>query len=103
MVLGPKTQLILHHYIPVVEWEYYPIRKVRGVFLPLSGDERFTTRQTTAYRTHKFIMDYPVGFTVTEADIFSLGDRRFDVKAIVDPAEQHRHLEIDLLELVAGY
>lgn len=103
MVLGPKTHLILHHYVPVVELIDWPLRKVRGVLLPLSGEERFTSRQITAYRTHKFIMDYPVGFTVGVADVFTLGDRRFDIKAIVDPAEQHRHLEIDLNELVGGY
>jgi len=102
MVPGPKTELILHHYILEAEFEDYPRRKVRGVFLPISAEERFTTRQTTAYKTHKFIMDY-MGFEVRETDVFTLGDRRFNVKAVVDPAEQHRHLEIDLLEIAGGF
>ena len=102
---GPKTTLILQRYTLVSDGmggstlTYQGRRKVKGVLYPLHGNERFITGKTEVYRTHKFLMDYPIGITITPIDKFALGARKFDIKVVVDPLETHRNLEIDLLEV----
>lgn len=105
MVMGPKSTLTLQKYTEVPDgmggtvWVHQSVRKMKGVLLPLSGRERFVTGKTEVFRTHKFMVDYPIGLTITEKDKFTLGARKFDIQSVTDPAEQHRHLEIDLLEV----
>lgn len=104
-MLGPKTELVLQKFTLVPDnmggfletWQAK--RKMKGILLSLSGRERFITGKTEAYRTHKFMVDYPKNLIITEKDRFALGSRTFDIKSIADPAEQHIHLEIDLLEI----
>jgi len=104
-IFGPKTELILQKYTKVsdnmggYEYVYQSKRKMKGVLVPLKGNERMITGQTTVFASHKFFCDYPKGITITEKDRFTLGARTFDIKYIGDPAEQHRHLEIELLEV----
>lgn len=105
MVFGPKTELTLQKYTEVSNgmgghtktWQAR--RKMKGVLISLRGNERFITGKTEVFRTHKFVMDDPIGITITEIDKFTLGARKFDIQVVVDAAEQHRHLEIDLLEV----
>lgn len=105
MVLGPKTELILQKFTLVKDdmggytetWQAK--RKMKGILLSLSGRERFVTGKTEVFRTHKFVVDFPVGITVTEKDKYALGARTFDIQVVADPAEAHRHLEIDLKEI----
>lgn len=105
MVMGPKTEMTLqqHQLTPdgqggfLETWQSK--RKMKGVLLSLSGRERFVTGKTEVFRTHKFVVDFPVGITVTEKDKFVLGARKFDIQSVADPAETHRHLEIELLEI----
>ncbi|MBA7665565.1 hypothetical protein ES703_73639 [subsurface metagenome] len=105
MVPGPKTELVLQKYTEVPdgmggsEWIYQSARKMKGVLISLRGNERFVTGKTEVFRTHKFVVDFPIGITVTEKDRYTLGVRTFDIQVVADPAEQHRHLEIDLLEI----
>lgn len=105
MVPGPKTELVLQHYTRVsdgmggFELVYQGDRKVKGVLISLPGRERFVTGKTEVYRTHKFMIDYPIGITITEIDKFTLGVRKFNITSVVDPAEQHRHLEIEMKEI----
>lgn len=105
MVFGPKTELVLQKYTEVPdgmggsEWVYQSKRKIKGVLISLRGNERFITGKTDVFRTHKFIVDYPIGISITEKDKFVLGARKFDIQLVADPAEQHRHLEIELLEV----
>ena len=104
-MLGPKTELVLQHYTEVpdgmggFELVYQSSRNVKGVLISLPGRERFVAGKTEVFRTHKFMLDYPIGITITEIDKFTLGTRKFDIKSVTDPAEQHRHLELDLLEI----
>lgn len=104
MVFGPKTELILQHYTKVPDGMggytlvYQSSRKIKGVLISLRGNERFITGKIEVYRTHKFIIDYPIGITITEIDKFTLGARKFDIKVVADPAEAHRHLEIEMKE-----
>ena len=104
-MIGPKTELVLQKYTleddgmggKVDTWQSK--RKVKGVLYPLHGNERFVTGKTEVFRTHKFLMNYPTGITITEIDKFTLGARKFDIQVVVDPMETHRNLEIDLLEI----
>lgn len=104
-MLGPKTNLVLQKHTLVSDgmggytdtWQAK--RKMKGVLISLPGRERFVAGKTEVFRTHKFMVDYPIGLTITEKDKFVLGARKFDIKSVTDPAEQHRHLEIDLLEV----
>ena len=105
MVPGPKTELVLQRYTLVPDGmggstvTYQGRRNVKGVLMSLSGREQFVTGRTEVFRTHKLVMDFPIGITITEIDKFTLGARKFDIQVVVDAAEQHRHLEIDLLEV----
>ena len=105
MVPGPKTELVLQRYTEVSDGQggstltYQGRRNVKGVLLSLSGREQFVTGRTEVFRTHKFIIDYPIGITITAKDKFTLGARKFDIQVVVDPAETHRFLEIELLEV----
>ena len=105
MVMGPKSTLTLQKYTEVPDgmggsvWVHQSVRKIKGVLISLSGNERFITGKIEVYRTHQFMVDYPIGLTITEKDKFVLGARKFDIQVVVDPVETHRNLEIDLLEV----
>ena len=103
MVMGPKTELILERKtIADDQWHtetWRQVRKMKGVLISLYGNERFITGKTEVFRTHKFLVNYPKDLTITEKDKFTLGARKFNITTIVDPLEQHRHLEIELLEI----
>lgn len=106
MVMGPKTELKLERKTLTADGQggytesWQDLRKIKGVLVPLPGNERFITGKVEAYRTHKFFIDYPKDLTITEKDRFILGTRKFDIRFIGDPAEQHIHLEIELSEVV---
>lgn len=104
-MFGPKIEMVLQKKTSVSDniggftevWQSK--KKIKGVLVPLKGSERMVTRKTEVFATHKFFCDYPKGVTITEKDRFTFGARTFDIKYIGDPAEQHRHLEIELLEI----
>ncbi len=104
-MIGPKTQLVLQKYTEVSDGMggytvvYQSKRKMKGVLTSLTGNERMITGKEEVFRTHKFMVDYPLGLTITEKDKFVLGIRTFDIQVVVNPVEQDRHLEIDLLEI----
>ena len=106
MVYGPKTELILERVTLVDDGQggttkvWTALRKIKGVLVPLKGNERFITGKTELFASHKFFCNYPKDLTITEKDRFILGTREFEIKYIGDPAEQHRHLEIELLEVI---
>ncbi len=102
---GPKTQLVLQKFTEVpdgmggVTETWQAMRKMKGVLISLSGREQYVTGKTEVFRTHKFVVAYPIGITITEKDRFTLGARVFEIQVVVDSAEQHRNLEIELLEV----
>ena len=104
-IIGPKCILVLQKYTKVSDgmggytWVYQSVRKMKGVLTSLSGNERYVTGKIEVFRTHKFLVDYPLGLVITPKDKFVLGIRKFDIQVVVDPMEQHRHLEMDLLEI----
>ena len=105
MLLGARTEMVLQQYQLVPDGQggfletWQPKRQMKGVLIALSGRERFVTGKTEVFRTHKFIVEFPKGITVTEKDKFVLGAREFDIQVVSDPLEQHIHLEIELLEV----
>ena len=104
-MIGPKCTLTLKKYTEVsdgmggITVVYQSVRKISGVLIDLSGDERHITGKTEVYASHKFVINYPRGLTITEKDKFVLKARKFDISLISDPAEQHRQLEIMLEEI----
>lgn len=105
MVLGPKTEMMLQKHTLAPDGQggfletWQAKRKMKGVLISLRGNERFITGKTEVYRTHKFVVDFPVGITITEKDRYALGARTFDIQVVSDPAETHRFLEVELLEV----
>lgn len=105
VMLGPKIQLILQRMTLVDDGmggkieKWSSLRKIKGVLVPLKGNERFITGKTEMFASHKFFIDYPKGLTITQKDRFALGARTFEIRFIADPAERHVHLEIDLEEI----
>ncbi len=76
------------------------VRKIKGVLTPLTGDERLITGKVEVFADYMFAIDFPKGISITEKDRFVLKARKFDISLITDPAEQHRHLEIMLEEII---
>ena len=105
MVMGPKTQMVLQQYSLVSDnmggytdsWQAK--RKMKGILISLTGNERYVTGKTEVFRTHRFIVDFPLGISITEKDKYVFGIRTFDIQVVANPAEQNRQLEIDLLEI----
>jgi len=105
MVMGPKVTLTLKQYTEVsdgmggVTKTWVNKRKISGVLIGLSGDERHITGKTEVYASHRFVIDYPKNLTITEKDRFVLKAREFGISLVSNPAEQNIHLEIMLEEI----
>ena len=104
-MIGPKTEMVHQQFSEVsngmggVTIIYTSKRKIKGVLIPLLGDERHITGKTEVFADYMFAIDFPKGLTITEKDRFVLKARKFDISLITDPMEQHRHLEIMLEEI----
>ncbi len=104
-MIGPKSTMTLQQYTRIPDgmggftWVHQSVRKIKGILIPLAGDERLITGKVEVFADFMFAIDYPKGLTITEKDRFVLGIRKFDISLITDPAEQHRHLEIMLEEI----
>jgi len=105
MPIGPKTVMVLQHYTLISDGmggytkTFQSRRKMKGVLISLSGNERYVTGKTEVFRTHRFIVDYPIGLTITEIDKYTLGIRKFNIQVVANLLEQNIQLEIDLLEI----
>jgi len=106
MVMGPKIEMTFQQAHLVSDgmggWTidgWQPKRKIKGVLIPLTGDERLITGKVEVFADYMFAIDYPKGLTITEKDRFILKARKFGILLITDPMEQHRHLEIKLEEI----
>ena len=104
-MIGPKCILVLQKYTKVSDgmgghtWVYQSVRKMKGVLTSLSGNERYVTGKIEVFRTHRFMVDFPRGVTITEKDRFTLGIRTFDIQVVANTLEQNIQLQIDLLEI----
>ena len=106
MVVGPKTELTYHKLVVGKDklssrTEAWPEkRKIIGVLHVLKGNERLANDKVTVVRTHRFYVDPPLEMTMDETEKLTLGTRTFKITHILNPMEQSRHYEIDLLEEV---
>jgi len=104
-LIGPKCILVLQKYTKVSDgmggytWVYQSVRKMKGVLTSLTGNERYVTGKIEVFRTHRFMVDFPKGVTITEKDRFTLGIRTFDIQVVANTLEQNIQLQIDLLEI----
>ena len=104
-MIGPKCILVLQKYTKVSDgmggytWVYQSVRKMKGVLTSLTGNERYVTGKIEVFRTHRFMVDFPKGVTITEKDRFTLGIRTFDIQVVANTLEQNIQLQIDLLEI----
>jgi len=78
--------------------DWLSIRKEWGFISPLRGRERIEAKKIQSKVTHRIIMRYIKGVT-TEHRLL-LGDRVFEIDAVLNKDEQNSELEIEAVELV---
>ena len=104
-MIGKKVTLELRHktivsdgmggWITTVEG----LRKIKGTLSTIRGDERLSADKLTVIASHDFYIDYPIGETITEADIFVRGTTEYKIIYINNMgANQNRQLKITLKE-----
>jgi len=80
---------------------YTGLRNITGVLSTIRGAERLSADKLTVIADFNFYIDYPLGETITEADIFQWGTREFKITFIANiGANQNQRLRITLLEEV---
>ena len=76
-------------------------RYIKGVLSTTTGDERLSADKLTVISSHYFYIDFPIGVTITEADIFIKGTTEYKIIYINNVgANQDRRLQITLKEEV---
>jgi len=106
VVVGPKTELTYYKLtvgkdkLSSRTEDWTKKRKIIGVLHVLKGNERLANDKVTVVRTHRLYVDPPLEMTVSETEKLMAGTRTFHVTHILNPMEQSRHYEIDLLEEV---
>jgi len=77
------------------------LRNITGVLSTIRGDERLSADKMTVIASHYFYIDYPIGETITEADIFVKGITTYKIIYINNMGHsQNRRLRITLKEEV---
>lgn len=75
------------------------LRKITGVLSTIKGDERLSADKLTVIADFHFYIDYPIGETITEKDIFVKGMTGYKIIYINDMgANQKQRLRITLKE-----
>ena len=92
---GPKTTLTLQTVTKTVDSlggyseSWTDSTTVKGVLTNTSGYERMIgAGKERVYSTHKFFCDY--NSNITEGKRFKSGDRVFDIKFVLNPADTNR-------------
>lgn len=55
------------------------LRNITGVLSTIRGNERLSADKLTVIADYYWYIDYPIGETITEEDIFQHGTRKFKV------------------------
>ena len=77
------------------------LRNITGVLSTLRGAERLAADKITVVADFNFYIDFPIGVTITEADIFVKGTTEYKIIYINNVgANQDRRLQITLKEEV---
>ena len=75
------------------------LRRIEGTLSTIRGDERLSADKLTVIADYYFYIDYPIGETITEMDIFQSGVRKFKIIYISNiGANQDKKLKITLKE-----
>ncbi len=79
------------------KWE--GLRNITGVLSTIRGNERLSADKLTVIADFYWYIDYPIGETITEEDIFQYGTRRFKIIYINNMgANQNNRYKITLKE-----
>lgn len=74
-------------------------RNITGVLSTIRGSERLSADKLTVIADFNFYIDYPIGETITEEDIFQYGVRKFKILYINNMgANQNNRYKITLKE-----
>lgn len=75
------------------------LRNITGVLSTIRGNERLSADKLTVIADYYWYIDFPIGETITEEDIFQYGTREFKIIYINDiGANQNKRLKITLKE-----
>lgn len=78
---------------------YAGLRNITGVLSTIRGDERLSADKLTVIADYYFYIDYPIGVTITEEDIFVKGTTTYKIIYINNlGASQNLRLKITLKE-----
>jgi len=77
------------------------LRNITGVLSTIQGNERLSADKLQVIADFHFYIDFPIGLTITEEDIFRYSTRKFKIIYISNlGGNQDRTLQITLLEEV---
>ena len=77
------------------------LRNITGVLSTVRGSERLSADKLTVIADYNFYIDYPIGVTITEEDIFVKDTTEYKIIYINDMgANQNGRLKITLKEEV---
>ena len=106
-MIGKKTVLELRRKSEVsdgmggVTTTVESLRNITGVLSTIRGSERYAADKITVVADFYFYIDFPVGITITEKDIFIKGTTEYKIIYINNVgANQNRRLQITLKEEV---
>lgn len=75
------------------------LRNVTGTLSTIRGNERLSADKLTVIADYYFYIDYPIGETITEEDIFQYSTSKFKITYIYNiGSNQNRALKIVLKE-----
>jgi len=104
-ILGKKTILELRRKTEVSDGlggfttSWASLRNITGVLSTIRGAERVAADKITVIADYYFYIDYPIGVTITEEDIFVKGTTEYKIIYINNiGANQNRRLQITLKE-----
>ena len=104
-MIGKKIILELKQYTSVSDGMggyvngYAGVRNITGVLSTIRGDERLSADKLTIIADFHFYIDFPIGITINEADIFQRGTTTYKIVYINNiGANQNNKLKITLKE-----
>ena len=104
-MIGKKIILELKQYTSVSDGfggyvnGYAGVRNITGVLSTIRGDERLSADKLTIIADFHFYIDFPIGITINEADIFVRGTTEYKIVYINNlGSNQDQRLKITLKE-----
>ena len=104
-MIGKKTTMELRRWTGVsdgmggITTSWAGLRKIKGVLSTIRGDERLSSDKLTVIADFNFYIDFPIGITIDEADIFQRGTTTYKIVYINNlGSNQDQRLKITLKE-----